>query len=198
MHSAKLSILWYVDAARCTREREIDYNHLGVSQNGCAAEDKKRQQTNRSQQSVDRDCLPHCQQTRLSMNEYRYIQAEKKDHSMVICFAEQNLEGETLAECIRLEIDQLLQGESPDKLIVDFTNVRRISSLVISTLLLVRQKLSTRRIPVVLCSLPVPILEIYRTLQLAGTQFQVFDSVNDALAAPTVLDSVYPDEQMED
>ena len=72
------------------------------------------------------------------MNEYRYIQAEKKAHSMIICFAEQNLEGETLAECIRLEIDQLLQGESPDKLIVDFTNVRRISSLVISTLLLVR------------------------------------------------------------
>jgi len=132
------------------------------------------------------------------MNEYRYIQAEKKAGSMVISFVEQDLEGETLAECIRLEIDQLLQAESPDKLIVDFTNIRRISSLVISTLLLVRQKLLTRRIPVVLCSLPVPILEIYRTLQLAGTQFQVFDSVKDALTAPTVLDCVYPDEQMED
>ena len=60
------------------------------------------------------------------MNEYRYIQAEKKAGSMVISFVEQDLEGETLAECIRLEIDQLLQAESPDKLIVDFTNVRRI------------------------------------------------------------------------
>jgi len=132
------------------------------------------------------------------MDEYRYIQAEIRAGSIVICFVEQDLEGETLAECIRLEIDQLLQFERPDKLIVDFTNVRRISSLVISTLLLVRQKLSARRIPVFLCSLPVPILEIYRTLQLTRTQFQVFDTVNDALAAPAVLDSAYPDEQMED
>lgn len=132
------------------------------------------------------------------MDEFRYIQTEKVAGCIVVRFVESDLRGETLAECIRLEVDQLLNYERPAKLIVDFTNIRSISSSVISTLLLLRKKLMERRIPLVLCSVPVPILEIYRTLQLAGTQFQVFDSINDALQAPAVLDEPYPREQMED
>lgn len=132
------------------------------------------------------------------MEEFRYIRVEKFAGSIIVRFTEADLNGETIAECIRLEVDHVLMFERPTKLIVDFTNVRSISSSVISTLLVIRKKLAERRIPMALCSVPVPILEIYRTLQLEGTLFQVYGSVNDALQAPSVIESNYPREQMED
>ncbi len=132
------------------------------------------------------------------MEEFRYIRAERFAGSIIIRFTDIDLSGDTLAECIRLEVEQLLKYERPDKLIFDFTNVRSISSSVISTLLVIRKRLVERRIPMALCSVPVPILEIYRTLQLEGTQFHVYGTINDALQAPSIIDSEFPPEQMED
>ncbi|MDG2385560.1 MAG: STAS domain-containing protein [Pirellulaceae bacterium] len=132
------------------------------------------------------------------MEEFRYIRVKRSAGSIIVQFKETNLSIETMAECIRLEIEQLLQFEQPRNFIIDFTDVRSISSSVISTLLMIRKKLINLRIPLALCCVPIPILEIYRTLQLTETHFQVFGTVEDALQACLVVDPEFPPEQMED
>jgi len=132
------------------------------------------------------------------MDEFRYIRVERVDGSLVVRFTESNLRDNAIAECIRLEVDQVMQREHPIKLIVDFTDVRSIASPVISALLVLREKAVAESISFGLCNVPVPIREIYRTLQLEGTRFVVYDSVQQALRAPGVVESNRPSAQMED
>ena len=117
------------------------------------------------------------------MDDFRYIRVERPAGAVVVHFTETDLRGDTIAECIRLEVDRILQFETPPRLLVDFSGVRSISSAVISTLLVIREKAHQRGISFGLSSVPVPIREIYRTLQLEGTKFQVYDSVEVALRA---------------
>ena len=132
------------------------------------------------------------------MDDFRYIRVEKVDGSLVVRFTEPNLRDQIIAECIGLEVEQAMRQERPIKLIVDFTDVRSIASPVISSLLVLREKAVAESIVFGLCNVPVPIREIYRTLQLEGTRFQVYDSVEHALRAPGVIESNRPSAQMED
>ncbi len=132
------------------------------------------------------------------MDEFRYIRVERINGSVVVRFTEPNLRDQIIAECIGLEVEQVMRSERPIKLIVDFTDVRSIASPVISALLVLREKAIAEAIGFGLCNVPVPIREIYRTLQLEGTRFQVYDSVEHALRAPSVIESNRPNAQMED
>ena len=132
------------------------------------------------------------------MDEFRYIRVQRVDGSVVVRFTEANLRDQIIAECIGFEVQQVMREERPIKLIVDFTDVRSIASPVISALLVLREKAVSDSISFGLCNVPVPIREIYRTLQLEGTRFQVYDSVDHALRAPGVIESNRPGAQMED
>jgi anti-anti-sigma regulatory factor len=132
------------------------------------------------------------------MDKFRYIRVERVDGSAVVRFTEPNLRDNIVAECIGFEVEQVMRDERPIKLIVDFTDVRSIASPVISALLVLREKALAESIGFGLCNVPVPIREIYRTLQLEGTRFQVFDSVEQALRAPSVIETNQPRSQMED
>ncbi|MCP4192885.1 MAG: STAS domain-containing protein [Planctomycetaceae bacterium] len=132
------------------------------------------------------------------MEEFRYIRVDRSAGSIIIQFKESNLSIDTVAECIRVEIEHLLEFERPQSFIVDFTDVRSISSSVISMLLKIRKTLMALKIPFALCCVPVPILEIYRTLQLTETHFRVYETISGALEAPRVIDPEFPPEQLED
>lgn len=132
------------------------------------------------------------------MDKFRYIRVERMNGSAVVRFTEPNLRDNIIAECIGLEVERVMREERPIKLIVDFSGVRSIASPVISALLVLREKAAAESISFGLCNVPVPIREIYRTLQLEGTRFQVFDSVEHALRAPGVIETNRPSAQMED
>ena len=82
-------------------------------------------------------------------------------------------------------------------MIVDFSGVKTITSSVIGVLLKTRKKLLSEGGRLRLCCVPMPIREIYRTLNLDRKILPVFESLEDALQAADVR--VDPaTEQMED
>jgi anti-anti-sigma regulatory factor len=69
-------------------------------------------------------------------------------------------------------------------LVVDFSLIKIIASSAIGALLAVRGKLLEINGQLRLSAVSPPIRGIYRTLNLEGTMFPVFDTVDQALQAP--------------
>ena len=127
---------------------------------------------------------------------HRYIQLESNPRALIVRFVEQDLFGEMVAECTKMEIMQAVDENHPSRVIIDFTDVRSISSSMIGALLTVRNRYQRDGIELRLCCVPVPIQEVYRTLNLQGTKFQVDDTLEQSLNAATIIE--IESEQMED
>ena len=130
------------------------------------------------------------------MQEFRYIRVEQIGSAIVVRFVESDLSGMAMAESIGIELSHAIAQFAPSRLIIDFDGVKLIASSVIGTLLNVRKRLTQQDSVLLLCRVPVPIREVYRTLNLEGRMLRVFPTVEEAIQAPLTISA--PHEQFED
>lgn len=130
------------------------------------------------------------------MQDFRYIRVEQLGSAVVVRFVESDLSGMALAESVEIELSHAIAQYAPSRLIIDFDGVKLIASSVIGVLLNTRKRLTQQGGMLLLCRVPVPIREVYRTLNLEGRMLRVFPTVEDAIQAPLTITS--PHEQYED
>ena len=122
---------------------------------------------------------------------------DRQSGAAVVRFIETDLSVPLLAEGLESELTQLIGDLHPALVVVDFTDVKTITSSVIGVLLTTRRKLLQEGGRLRLCCVPLPIHEVYRTLNLDRRILPVFESLEMALGAPDL--QVGPTiEQMED
>ena len=101
------------------------------------------------------------------------------------------LQGSALAELVKLELMQIIDSSDATVAIVDFENVKLISSSVISGLLSVKRHLAAANISLKLCGMSESLRHVFRTLNMDGTIFTIVDNVNDALGTESKVMSYY-------
>jgi anti-anti-sigma factor len=110
------------------------------------------------------------------MSNYRYLKVTATGQTAAVRITEPVLCGDSTAEVFLLELKQLVDQFQPKNLVLDFQDVKMLSSTVISALLKLNQYVSSRACSLVLCRLPGAIRDVIRTLRLDGTVFTISDS----------------------
>jgi anti-anti-sigma factor len=113
-----------------------------------------------------------------------FLTVRTTQDAIVASLQEPSLDSEAAAEKLRTELLGVVQNQQPRLLLIDFSRIKIIASSAIGALLAVRSKLLDINGELRLCAVSPPIREIYRTLNLEGTMFPVFDTVDQALRAP--------------
>jgi anti-anti-sigma regulatory factor len=111
------------------------------------------------------------------MQQYRYFTVDTSQNATVVLLTERQLCGDIVAEVLKLELTSVVDSLAPRALLIDFQNVRMISSSVVTAFISLKKKLVGTGAKLKLCALPVPIREVYQTLNLEGSVFDICDSV---------------------
>ena len=115
------------------------------------------------------------------MKQYQLIDVEPQNGALVVTIKEPQLSTLINAEMLLSELHDVVKNENPKILVIDFKQVRLISSSAIGVLLRIRHQLADYGGQLRLCRVSVPIAEIYRALNLENTHLLVFDSVAQAV-----------------
>lgn len=118
------------------------------------------------------------------MQNNRYYRVEKQGDSVVAQIVEPNLQGNALAECLKLELLQIVAEQSPKLVVIDFQNVKLVSSLAVASLLTVNQRLAGMGVYLKMCSMNESLRHLFRTLRLDGSLFKIYPTLAEALSAP--------------
>ena len=73
-----------------------------------------------------------------------------------------------------------VESMKPQRLIVDFAEIRRMVSATINTLLLARKTLKSRQGSLLLCRMDNEVRRIFQTMRLEGVVFPIVDTVDQA------------------
>lgn len=117
----------------------------------------------------------------VSMSTYRFFSAEQIDDTVVLRPVDRYLQGTALAELLKLELLQIADSTSCKAAVVDFTEVKLISSSVISSLLGVKRQLNSNHVPFTLCGMSDSLRYVFKSLNMDGTIFQIADDVPSAM-----------------
>jgi len=128
---------------------------------------------------------------RPEMTTFRYFTTEKVGQATIARPVDPYLQGSALAELVKLELMQIIDSSDSTLAIVDFENVKLISSSVISGLLSVKRHLTAANISFKLCGMSDSLRHVFRTLNMDGTIFTIVDSVGDALGSDSKTVSYY-------
>ena len=118
------------------------------------------------------------------MQKSRYYLVESHGDAIVVQIVDAYLQGDALAECLKLELLQIVDHTAPKLVVIDFRNVKLIGSLAVSSLLTVNQRLAGAGIFLKLCSMNDQLRQLFRTLRLDGSVFRIVATVSEALEGP--------------
>jgi len=113
--------------------------------------------------------------------EWTYFRVERRGDVTVVTPTVSDLFGLAINSELRKELLRFVQGEKPEKVVVDFHNVQRFLTDWISTLLSLKKRLVVNGGEVKLCSMRPTHREIFRLCNLDGTAFQILETVNEAV-----------------
>lgn len=99
------------------------------------------------------------------------------------------LSGEIKAEILRIELGQLIERNQPTIVVLDMSEVKMISSVVIGALVQIQKKMVSIQGELRQCCLPPLVQTIYKTSALTGSVFSIFATRDEAIAAPFRADS---------
>jgi len=99
----------------------------------------------------------------------------------VVDFAEPSILEAYQIDEISRQISKVLQADEPEKLLLDFTKVRHLSSQALGMLLDVRKKCTAAKTDLLLCGLQKDILRVFKLTKLDKV-FTFKDTPRDALA----------------
>ena len=117
------------------------------------------------------------------MSSYRFFTTEQNGGVTIVSPVDPYLQGTALAELLRHELLQIVDTTGSESVVVDFRNVKLISSSVVSSLLGVKRHLKAANTPFLLCGMSDSLRHVFRTLNLDGTILTIVDSVEQALDA---------------
>ena len=115
------------------------------------------------------------------MREYHTFAVEHLSGATIVRIDRSQLSGDVDAEFLTLELKTLVADSTPRILVIDFENVQMISSTVIASFIQLKKHLDHTGAHLKLCSMPVPVREIYQTLNLEGNVFDIYDTISEAL-----------------
>ncbi|MCP4192723.1 MAG: STAS domain-containing protein [Planctomycetaceae bacterium] len=115
---------------------------------------------------------------------YRFFVVDAHENALVAQIVDSQLQGETVAELMKLELLKIIDDASPEMLVLDFRNVKIVGTWVISCFLHVNGRMASRGSKLKLAGMSDTLRSIFKTLRLDNTVFQIFDTVDEALASP--------------
>ena len=115
------------------------------------------------------------------MHEYHSFAVEQVRGATIVRIDRPQLSGSADAEILSLELTSLVTDHAPRQLLVDFENVTMISSTVIAAFLKLKKQLDGSGAQLKLCAMPIPVREIYQTLNLEGNVFEIYETISEAL-----------------
>jgi anti-anti-sigma regulatory factor len=125
------------------------------------------------------------------MSNYRFFTVETSDDTVVARAVDQHLQGTTLAELVKLELLQIVDEDQGKNLVVNFEGVKLVSSSVISSLLSVKRYVVAANHSMKLCCMADSLRYVFKTLNMDGTVFDIFDTVDEAVKSGRLGKSYY-------
>jgi anti-sigma B factor antagonist len=118
-----------------------------------------------------------------TMSAFKTFRVETNDGVAVVRFSQHTLLGHGLIGDLRSEFFAFIDAESPQKMLIDFTDVEFCSTEVISLLLNIKRRLAKHNGRLKLSSMKDNVREVFRMLNIEKTVFDIHDSTNEALAS---------------
>jgi anti-anti-sigma regulatory factor len=117
------------------------------------------------------------------MSHYRHFRVEPKGYVTVLELLNPCLADTLVVTELQDELLDFIESQNPTHLLIDFRNVAQCSTAVINGLLRSKKRLLVDGGQLKLCGMSPLIREAYQMLNLDGTVFQIYDTVDDALDA---------------
>jgi anti-anti-sigma regulatory factor len=124
------------------------------------------------------------------MQPYRYYLLEQRDAAIIATFVDAYLQGEMLAELLRHELFEIADQLSPKVVVLDFRNVKIVSTSFISSLLLIQRRLGVDGTQLRLADMSDTLQNIFQTLRLKGEVLTIYATTDEALAGPVTYQDV--------
>jgi anti-anti-sigma factor len=99
----------------------------------------------------------------------------------LISITEPHLTGEIMAEIFKIEVGRLINKYHPPLVVIDLSNVRMISSVVVGAFVKLHQSLRATGGQLRQCCVPSVVESVYRTANLFDTVFEVYETPEQAL-----------------
>jgi anti-anti-sigma regulatory factor len=131
------------------------------------------------------------------MSDYQLIDVVAKPQGVVATIRTEYLTTSIDAENLYHDLNRVVRTYHPALFVLDFAQVKMISSSSIGKLLVIHRQLREYGGHLHLCRVSVPIAEVYRSLGLDHDRLVVFDTVEQALNT-RVIDRRGESEVMED
>ena len=117
------------------------------------------------------------------MSVFIHFGVEQCDQTVVVSLSDDAMIDRGVIVELCDELTTLVDQQMPQKLLLSFSGVARISSEVISVLIRVRKQLLVHGRELALCDINDETREALRILRLDGTLFRIFSSRSEALVA---------------
>ena len=113
---------------------------------------------------------------------HRYFNVDRTDEAIIAQIVDAHLNGAALADFIKQELLEMLE-DAPKTLVIDFQNVKSVSSSIISSFLQISNRMRTSDARLVFCAMSDSLRSIFKTLKLDGSVFLIVDSVEEAISS---------------
>ena len=117
------------------------------------------------------------------MAQNRFFSVEQRGDAIIAEIVESQLQGETMAEFLKLELLQIVESRSPQVVIISFRNVKIVSTSIVSFLIYANKRFSGMGIPLKLGAMSDSLRHIFQTLRLDGSVFSIYPTVEEALSS---------------
>lgn len=125
--------------------------------------------------------------------QYPHLKCSLAQDVLVLALTETQLQGDKLAEALRLEMLAAVADTKARKVVVDFASVKYLSSVGFRPMLGLRRKLQELGGRMVLCNLTPEVAEVFRATRLISTSKSstfVFEAQPTVSAAVASLNGV--------
>ena len=112
------------------------------------------------------------------MEHYRYFEVERKNEAIVARAVDSHLDGAINTSFAKDELLQMIDCLSPQTLVIDLRKVKRLSSSMIESLLIVQSRSTKTSIRLTMTD---SLRAVFRTLKLDRTTFRIFASIDQAM-----------------
>lgn len=112
--------------------------------------------------------------------DYEHLIVRTEDDILVIQLIDPKLFDSETVTALQDELLRVIDTERPKKAIVDFSRVVHCSTAVINGLLRAKKRIQANAGELKLCGMTNGIRDAYRMLNLDGTVFQIYDTLEDA------------------
>ena len=111
------------------------------------------------------------------------ISVESRADGGVISFLNAELKEESILQEVENQIIEFIKQQKPKRVVLDFKAVKFMSSMMIRSLIRIRDWVVGNDGQLKLANVPPHIREIFRITQLEGRLFFLYDSIGEALGA---------------